>query len=145
MLFREMTQDDVAEAARLYVKTFNAPPWNDRWTWEVACERLGKMLRLEDSFGLCMYDEAGTLCAVTLGAAEKFFDGVEFWIKEFAVDHARKGQGLGGQMMTELKARLKARGVKRVCLITMHGRPEHFYLCHGYRENKDNLVMFQEL
>ena len=145
MLFREMTKNDVEEAARLYVKTFNAPPWNDQWTGETAMARLEKFLRLEDAYGLCLYDEADKLCAFTLGVAEVFFDGVEFWIKEFAVDHTRKGQGLGGILMTELKARLKERGVKRVCLITMHGRPENFYLHHGYRENEDNLVMFQEL
>ena len=144
MEFRELTQDTLNEAAALFVQTFNTEPWNDAWTQESACRRLSRMLEIKDSFGLCLY-EGGQLCGIALGNEEIYYDGPEFWIKEFAVAQGHKGKGLGSNMMEELIRRLRERGVKRICLLTMPGQTERFYQHQGYATDADNIIMKLEL
>ena len=140
MEFRDLTPTELEEAAALYMDTFNTEPWNDAWTRESAVARLGRILDTPKFFGLCLY-EADALCGIVLGNEEVYYDGPEFWIKEFAVAQGHKGKGLGGAMMEELKVRLKARGVNRICLLTMPGKTERFYQHHGFDTKADNVIM----
>ena len=37
--YYEMTQKDIDEVSKMYVDCFNAEPWNDKWTEEIAAKR----------------------------------------------------------------------------------------------------------
>ena len=101
MQYREFLVEDIPSVAELYVASFNAPPWNDRWTAATAGKRLEQMLRRESAYGLLAYDEAG-ICGLVVGDEEQFYDEVQFQIREFCVDNSRRGQGLGTMFYQEL-------------------------------------------
>lgn len=142
MIFKEMTEASLREAAALFVQAFNSEPWNDRWTENTAYRRLLPMLRAENAFGLCMYRDDNQLCGMLLGHLEIYYDGTEFLLKEFAVDHNMRGQGLGTLLMDELKRRLKTKNVKRICLATITGnQTEKFYRNQGFDTDPDSIIM----
>jgi len=38
--YKNISLDDVNDLAEMYVETFNAEPWNDKWTIYTASKRL---------------------------------------------------------------------------------------------------------
>lgn len=74
MKFEEISLKHLKELAEMYVETFNAEPWNDKWTMETAGKRLHQMINTEDSFGLIAYEDEKP-CGMILGCQEQFFDG----------------------------------------------------------------------
>ena len=117
----------VTELAGLYVETFNAEPWNDKWTVATAAKRLAQMINSEDSYGICAYQN-GLLCGAILGCMEQYYDGIVFNIKEFWVNNSLRGQGLGTKIFKEFETRLKDKKIKEIILLTTKGEcTEHFY------------------
>ena len=145
MQFKEMTDDALRDAAELFTKSFNSPPWNDQWSEEKAFRRLSAMAHAEKAYGLCMYDE-GRLLGIVLGHREEYYDGTEFLLKEFAVDNESRGKGLGTIMMEELRNRLKAKNIRRIVLVTLDDRrTTSFYRKQGFEEDTNAVVMKTEL
>lgn len=141
MIFKEMTDEALMEAASLFARAFNNPPWNDRWTEEKAFHRLSAMLHAEQAFGLCMYDR-NRLCGIALGHIEEYYDGKEFLLKEFAVDNDLRGKGWGTMMMEELQKRLKKQDVERIVLITLSDeRTIGFYRHQGFEIDATAVIM----
>ena len=46
MEYREMMVEDIPIVTALYVASFNAAPWYDKWTEESAAKRLTQMLQI---------------------------------------------------------------------------------------------------
>lgn len=145
MQFKEMTDDTLRDAAKLFTESFNSPPWNDQWKEEIAFARLSAMAHAERAFGLCMYDK-GRLLGIVLGHLEEYDDGTEFLLKEFAVDNESRGKGLGTIMMEEVKNRLKAQNTRRIVLVTIaDDQTTSFYQQQGFEEDRKAVVMKTEL
>ena len=89
MEYREMTVKDIPIVTALYVASFNAAPWYDKWTEESAAKRLTQMLRRESAYGLLAYDAQG-VCGLIIGDEEQFYYGPQFQIREFCVDNSRR-------------------------------------------------------
>src|SRR5690606_1917790 len=63
---RELDATDLPEATRLYVRVFNAPPWNDQWTEATAGTRLRQTLQTPGALGLAIRD-ADRIIGVAIG------------------------------------------------------------------------------
>ena len=145
MRFKAMTDDTLKDAAKLFVKSFNSPPWNDHWTEESALKRLSAMAHAEKAFGLCMYKNQ-RLLGIVLGHIETYDDGAEFLLKEFAVDDESRGGGLGGIMREEVKRRRKAQNGRRFGVGPLSGaRTIEFYRRQGFETDPHAVVMKTEL
>lgn len=141
MEYKELTDDQLKDAAELFQTSFNSPPWNDQWTKETAFQRLSAMLHAENAFGLALYEE-NQLRGMMLGHIEEYYDGREFLLKEFAIDNAQRGKGYGTLLMAEAKKRLKEQNVKRIVLVTLSDdRTVGFYRHQGFETDTDAVVM----
>lgn len=138
--YKDMNINDVAEIAKMYIETFNSPPWNDKWTTETATKRLSQMINVEDFYGMCAYID-NQLCGMILGSKEQFFDGVMFNIKEFCVKNSLRGQGIGTEILKEFETRLRNCGIGEIILLTSKGDgTEGFYQKRGL-ESYNGMVM----
>lgn len=145
MQYREFLVEDIPAVTELYVASFNASPWNDRWTAATAGKRLEQMLRRESAYGLLAYDEAG-ICGLVVGDEEQFYDEVQFQIREFCVDNSRRGQGLGTMIYQELERRLKTRGIGSIVLYTLHHpSAAGFYQRLGFAVQEEIAFMSKKL
>lgn len=82
MEYREMTVADIPMVTALYVASFNAAPWYDKWTEESAAKRLIQMLRRDSAYGLLAYDAQG-VCGLIIGDEEQFYYGPRFRFVNF--------------------------------------------------------------
>lgn len=139
--YEEITLHHLNKLTKLYIETFNAEPWNDKWTLDTAGKRLHQMINTEDFYGLCAYQNEGICCAV-IGCMEQFYNGVMFSIREFWVKNENRGQGIGTLILKEFENRLKAKGVNEIILFTSKGDyTEHFYFKQGFASNQNMVFM----
>ena len=145
MEYREMMVEDIPIVTALYVASFNAAPWYDKWTEESAAKRLTQMLRRDSAYGLLAYDAQG-VCGLIIGDEEQFYYGPQFQIREFCVDNSRRGQGFGTAIYQELEQRLRQRGICEIVLYTLHHKAaEGFYQRQGMTTSQDIVYMTKKL
>lgn len=143
--FKEITLDDIDDLAKMYVETFNSPPWNDNWTLETSAKRLKQFINCEDSYGITAYQE-DKLCGMILGSQEQFYDGIMFNIKEFCVKNDIRNNGIGTLILKEFEKLLKIKGVKEIVLFTSReDGTEGFYSKRGLKSYNSMVMMGKEL
>ena len=136
-----MGPERLAQYVRVFLSAFTVHPWNEPWTAEQAERRLAQFLQPEHAFGLELAED-GEAVAFLLGRFEEYYDGPRFFIEEFCC--ARRGGGLGSKLLAELEGQLRARGVVRVYLMTIHGEDtEGYYSRRGYGTDGDNIYMYK--
>ena len=109
------SEDDLQAAAQLFVRVFNAPPWNDAWTPATARKRLADLLATPGSAGVCLRRD-GSLIAFAPGHCEQWSSGRHFLLKQMCVDTGLQRQGHGGALLTALVEGLD--DVEQVYLLT---------------------------
>ena len=145
MTIREITEQDLPVLAGLYAQTFNAPPWNDRWTPDTAGRRLALMLAAPGALGLAAWDGAAPL-GLALGVEEQYFDGAMFNLREFCVALAHRGRGVGTALLKTLEERLAQNGVGEISLFTGMGEEgEDFYRGRGFTRYEGMVMMGKPL
>lgn len=141
MKLEKMTPERLDEYVLVFVSAFGAAPWNEPWTQATARNRLSRFMDTGSSFGLAL-EEEGQIIAFILGQYEDYYDGLRFYIQEFCC--ARQGGGLGTRLLAELERELKAQGVVRSYLMTIHGdSTEGYYHRRGYLTGPDNIWMYK--
>lgn len=145
MEYKEIKIEDIMDLVELYVETFNAPPWNDKWTIETASKRLESIIKSEGFYGFMAFQNE-TLCGLILGNEEQFFDGMLFNIKEFCVNNQLRGQGIGSQICIEFEKRLQLKGIKEIILWTSrNAQTEGFYQKQGFISDNKMVMMGKKL
>ena len=141
MTFEKMTRERMQDYIRVFLKAFGGEPWNEPWTCEQAQKRLESFLNTASAYGLSVEID-GEVVGFILGQFEPYYDGLRFYIQEFCC--ARAGGGVGTVLLTELERRLKAEGVVRTYLMTIHGdATEGYYQRRGYITAPDNSWMYK--
>lgn len=142
---KEISKEMIQDLSLLFIKAFNAPPWNDQWTVETASKRLLDFINTPGFYGLAEY-EGESLIAMILGRSEQYFDGVSFQILEFCVDNTKRGKGLGKNLLNKMLINLDKQGIKNVFLLTLHGpSTEGFYERNGFKVDEAMIMMNKSL
>lgn len=145
MQYEILEQEHIVELIDLYIESFNAPPWNDKWTPETVFNRLSQMMNCEGAYGLVAYKDEEVV-GMILGNHEYYYDGMQFQIKEFCVSHSLKGAGIGSQLFDEFIRRLKEKGIGEVILLTSKTeKTEGFYKKRGFDSSDDMVIMARKL
>ena len=145
MRFKEINLTDIDEIAKMYVETFNAPPWNDAWTIDTSSKRLSQMINCEEFYGITAYENQD-LCGMIMGSYEQFYNGVMFNVKEFCVKNEMRNKGYGTKIFEEFEKLLIARGVSEIVLFTLKDdSTETFYRKRGLRYHDEMVIMGKRL
>jgi len=127
-----LTNEALDSCVRLYVETFNAPPWNETWTAEDANRRLSDFLDTPRSHGVCLTDADGTLLGFALGHLERSGADDHVLLQEMCVRASRQRQGSGTLILKALATRLD--GVRHWYLLTARdSEASGFYEKSGFR------------
>lgn len=145
MNYEILEHDHIVELIDLYIEAFNAPPWHDKWTSDTVFNRLSQMMNCEGAYGLVAYKDEKVV-GMILGNHEYYYNGMQFQIKEFCVDHKLKGEGIGSKLFDEFLGRLKERGIGEVMLLTSRTeKTEGFYNKRGFESSNDMTLMGKKI
>jgi aminoglycoside 6'-N-acetyltransferase I len=138
---RKLRRTDLFRCARLYVRTFNAKPWNDHWTVPTARKRLLDILDSPRFYGLII--SAGEeLIGAVLGNIEHWYDSHHYNLKEMFVQPDLQGAGIGTRIMTRVRSDLLKKKVRGIYLLTTtSGGISRFYTRNHFKQVKGMLMM----
>jgi aminoglycoside 6'-N-acetyltransferase I len=136
-------EEHLDECATLLVATFNAEPWNDKYTLDTAKKQLAWHLRVPGCVGLVSVMDG--VVAFAVGYREPTDAGEVFHLSIFCVRPDVQRTGVGSRLLDRLEERLGKGGVNTVYLGTHKGTPaEAFYRRHGYEVSDEEIVMSHE-
>ncbi|MCX9155437.1 GNAT family N-acetyltransferase [Niveibacterium sp. 24ML] len=134
MQTRPIAPADIPLLAPIFVDVFNAAPWHDGWTLEVAIERLDVLAANPNFRGFAIWEESTPLGFV-MGARERWSDGWFFFLREMCVARSRQGEGIGRRLMEATCDELREEGISSINLQTGAAAPAHqFYAKLGFSE-----------
>lgn len=136
-----MNLEDVPAVAEAFVLAFNAAPWLEAWTPEVASICLRDLLALPRASALVAWD-GGTCLGAILGAAQRKDTGFTHQVKDLFVRPDAQGRDVGRELIGRHLRDAEERGVVSVNLLTARDTDsEAFYLKSGFRRAGRQIVM----
>jgi len=142
---RRLRPEDLQQCCDLFVRSFNDPPWRDRWTLESAHRFLQPMHNAAGFLGLAVTD-AETILGFAVGSVEEWYDGKHYYLREICVAPDRRREGIGTRLMEALHRDLGTMGVTHVYLLTARDTPaEEFYRQCGYALHRRMIMLTRRL
>src|SRR5262249_20827698 len=102
---RPFQQQDLDQCAALYVRVFGETPWNEEWTLDDARKHLQQAIDTP-GFEALVAVNGDRIVGVVTGNRKCTSAGEALLLDDMYLDTDVRGQGLGTQMMDELKRRL---------------------------------------
>ena len=138
-----LREEHLEECARLFVSTFNAEPWNGRWTLETARKKLAWTFGVPGFSGWVSLDDG--IVAFAAGYRQQEDEGEAFYLAIRCVGPKAQGTGVGSRLTAHLEEELEKGGVRKVYLITRRDTPaQAFYKNRGYKVSDEDIVMAHE-
>ena len=145
MTYKNYEEKYLDKMIQIFINSFNAAPWNDKWTPAVVEKRLLQIINTEGYQGLLAFED-DKMVGLILGVEEYTYQGREFVIKELCVDTATKGKGVGTSLLQELETRLQSQGYDKITLMTLKSSATlGFYKKQNYKETPTLVYMEKSL
>lgn len=136
-----MSADWVEQCTDLYIKIFNAKPWNENWSRENTIEMLNDLChapRFKGFLFLLNNDVIGFVA----GFSKAHGQGTAFFLAEFCIDGELQGKGYGSRLLACLEEKLRQENVNSLFLLTSSGGvAERFYKKRGFEIKPNRLVL----
>ncbi|PNS42183.1 GNAT family N-acetyltransferase [Mesotoga sp. B105.6.4] len=141
----EMRSDEITAVKKLFLEVFSAEPWNDHWkSDEELTQYIRELTQNPNSLSLMLIDDYENIVAASLGYVFSWWQGKDYFIKEFFVCGESQGKGIGSEFLVLMDDFLLAREIKSIWLMTERTVPAYrFYLKNGFTEAED-IVFFQK-
>ena len=138
---RAAVGDDVDAVTAVYVACFNAPPWNDGWSFEGARERLQGYMETRFFRGAIAVAD-GAVVGLLVGQKERWVRSYHFLIQEMCVLPEQQRKGIGKALLSHVSEELGREGTEKMFLITGPDTPAAaFYAAHRFYPSRARQVM----
>jgi len=137
---------DLPEVRNLFLQVFTQEPWNDRWESEAYVD-----LYLQDLMGnpnsLCFgFYHDSQLIGLSLGSIYHWWQGNEYFIKEFCIARNFQGQGMGRRFFTMIEQSLLTQKIHAIWLSTERDVPAFgFYHALGFKEQANSVLLVKSV
>jgi aminoglycoside 6'-N-acetyltransferase I len=138
-----LKKDDYKDMKRLFLDVFSNEPWFDKWNIKQLDLYMKDLTENSNSLSLALYDEKEELIGCSLGYIYNWWEGREYFIKEFFISRKIQSQGAGSTFLSLINDRLRVEDVQHITLNTEKTVPAyHFYQKNGFSvlENSAFLV-----
>lgn len=128
---------------KLFLDVFSNEPWFDKWNKEQLDLYMKDLTENHNSLSFALFDENEELIGCSLGYIFNWWEGREYFIKEFFISREKQSQGAGSTFLSLIKDRLRVEEVQHITLATEKTVPAyHFYQKNGFSvlENSAFLV-----
>ncbi len=146
MTFQEFKSQKIDEIVSLFLSVYQKEPWYDKWpSFERAKEYLLDIVKTPGFKGyIALYDK--DIIGVCVGCINRWWQGDEFFIKEFFIDDKLQGNGIGSKLYDYTVLNLKNNNVKNIILLTNKNvKAYDFYKKRGLKKSQDTVFMYQNI
>ena len=138
-----LSKSDYEEMKKLFLDVFSNEPWFDKWNKGQLDLYMKDLTENNNSLSLALFNEKEELIGCSLGYIFNWWEGREYFIKEFFISRKNQSQGAGSTFLTLIKDILRVEDVQHITLATEKTVPAyHFYQKNGFAvlENSAFLV-----
>src|SRR5687767_7223452 len=93
-----LTSENLELCIELYMNVFNREPWNERWTYETAKERLSDLLHTPKFLGFLFHVDHNPVGFIA-GNSKVSYQGLTYYLAELCVNNEMQGKGHGSKMI----------------------------------------------
>lgn len=123
-----LRKSDHDEMKKLFLDVFCNEPWFDKWNKEQLDLYMKDLTENNNSLSFAIFDEKEELIGCSLGYIFHWWEGREYFIKEFFISRKNQSQGVGSIFLTLLNDRLRVENVQHITLATEKTVPAYqFY------------------
>lgn len=143
MKIEKLKKKDYPEMKRIFLDVFSHKPWFDKWEDEKQLEKyLHQLTDNNNSLSLVLTNEQDEILGVSLGYTFSWWQGDEYYIKEFFIRRDKQNKGVGSNFIDKLNDYLKEIGFKYIILNTDKDTPAyHFYQKNGFQLEEKSVFM----
>lgn len=146
IVLKTFDNNSLEDVLTLFLKVFEKEPWNDKWkSRDHAKAYLTDLINTPGFNGyLALKDD--TIIGCCLGYIVKWWQGDEYYIKEFFIDDAYQLRGIGSELYDYAVSNLKTKNVQSIILLTEKTAPAFsFYLKKGLTVSPETVFMGQNI
>jgi len=130
------------EMKKLFLDVFSNEPWFDKWERNQLDLYMKDLTENTNSLSFALFDENEELIGCSLGYIFNWWQGREYFIKEFFISRKNQSQGAGSTFLTLMKEKLRDEGVQHITLATEKTVPAyHFYQKNGFTVLEDSAFL----
>lgn len=147
MKISPLTEGHYTALRELFLEVFTASPWFDEWADEKQLDLyLSDLLDNANSLSIGLFDEQNKLIGGSLGYTFNWWQGKEYFIKEFFISKDDQNKGAGTQFLNKIASLLKDQGISHLTLMTDKDVPAyHFYQKNGFTEQKHSAFFAKKI
>ena len=145
-MIKQLTLQNKSEIQHLFLKVFSSPPWNDKWDSQAQLDHYMHDLIDNPNALVFGYFLGDALVGISLGYVFHWWQGTDYFIKEFCIDNSLQSQGIGTQFLSAIENELKTRDISAIWLMTERSVPAfEFYKRKGFFELEDSVVLAKNI
>lgn len=146
MKISNLKVSEYEEMKKLFLDVFSNEPWYDKWENEQLDLYLKDLIDNNNSLSLVFHDENNKLIGASLGYVFNWWQGKEYFIKEFFISREVQNQGVGSSFLAKINEVLTAKEIKHIWLATERTVPAfHFYQKNGFSEMEDSAFLLKKV
>lgn len=142
-----LQKEHYKELNALFLDVFTSAPWFDEWVNEEQLDLYLKDLTdNSNSLSLGLFDEKGTLIGGSLGYTFNWWQGKEYYIKEFFIAKDCQNKGAGSTFLEQIEFYLKKQKMSHITLMTDKDVSAYpFYKKNGFTEQTGSAFFFKKI
>ena len=141
-MIKRLSINDLEAVKELFLEVFTNSPWYDKWESDAYVTLYMKdLMDQKNSMSLGFYvDER--LVGISLGTTYHWWQGFDYFIKEFCIKTNLQGHGYGTMFLSEMESYLRDQGIKAMYLMTDRDIPAFYFYEKNHFHEVKNSVMF---
>jgi ribosomal protein S18 acetylase RimI-like enzyme len=145
MEIRPITPANLDECIGIFIKAYNAPPWNYNWTPEKSKQYLAEYAANPHFAGFILYDDNEPVGAV-LAHKKTWWTNRQLFIDEFFIAPNKQRMGYGKILMDHCNTYANDNKLEILVLMTNKYMPSFkFYNKIGYTTTEQFIFMFKQV
>jgi len=142
-----LQKEHYKELKALFLDVFTAAPWFDEWASEEQLDLYLKDLTdNSNSLSLGLFDEEGVLIGGSLGYTFNWWQGKEYFIKEFFIAKYCQNKGAGSYFLEQIESYLKVQKMSHITLMTDKDVSAYsFYKKNGFTEQTASVFFAKKI
>jgi GNAT superfamily N-acetyltransferase len=145
MDIRTLTKDDIADCARLLIKSYNQPPWRYNWTSEKAEPYLLEYFDSKQFVGFMLFDK-GEMAGAVFAHTKTWWTTDQLYIDEIFISGDKQRAGYGKALLEHISRWSREHGFPTVFLMTNKFMPSFkFYNKNDFSHAEHFIFMFKQV
>lgn len=143
----EFKLSSLEELKILFVDVFSSSPWFDQWDDEEQLDKyLNELIGNSNSLSLVFIDNNDKIIGASLGYVFSWWQGSEYFIKEFFISNDIQGSGAGSLFLEHIEEYLVNKNIKGLWLLTESDFPAYdFYKKNKFKAHKNTVLLSKSL